>query len=114
MRARSSGIGIKVLLGHHYTIVYTATLVTFSEGNQYGLILASIEYRTQLWYCKVLDLVELFNYKWYAMPMPVPCHIGIIQPCMVIIDGIDPYPVPALVTSNDVDVNDMSIRTQIK
>ena len=64
------------------------------------------------------------------MLMPVPSHIvidiGIIQPCMVIIDGIDPDPVPALVTSNDVDVNandnvnvndndnDMSIRTQIK
>ena len=52
--------------------------------------------------------------------MPVPSHIGIIQPCMVIIDGIDPDTVPTLVTSNDVDVNDnvndndMSIRTQIK
>ena len=49
--------------------------------------------------------------------MPVPSHIGIIQPCLVIIDGIDPDS-PSSSTSNDVDVNDnvndMSIRTQIK
>ena len=40
--------------------------------------------------------------------MPMQCPIGIIQPSMVIIDGIEPN--PALVTSNDV----MSVRTTNK
>ena len=35
----------------------------------------------------------------HAHAQPCPIGIGIIQPCMVIIDGIDPIPVlgPALV-----------------
>ena len=42
--------------------------------------------------------------------MPMQCPIVIIQPCMVIIDGIEPNPALPLVTSNDV----MSVRTTNK